>query len=75
MSVEHITKVSVLGRSSFVTRHGSSYALITVYETTAGAGKSSDILTIDLDPVRCVIDDPLVQYSYLLSYRPYIVTW
>ena len=45
VSVEHITKVSVLNESSFVT----------VYEATATAGTSSQILTIDLDSVSYII--------------------
>ena len=49
VSVEHITKISVLDRiqSSFVT----------VYEATATAGRSSEVLTIesDLDSVSYII--------------------
>ena len=45
VSVEHITEVSVLNGSSFAT----------VYEATATAGRSSEVLTIDLDSVSYII--------------------
>ena len=46
VSVEHITKVSVLDDS-----------FIAVHEATAKAGTSSKVLTIDLDSVCYIIGD------------------
>ena len=62
VSVEHITKVSVLNESSFVT----------VYETTAMAGMSSEVLTIDLDSVSYNIGG---QYIWNHCFRPCTVMW
>ena len=63
VSVEHITKVSVLdGSGSFVP----------VYEATAMAGTSSQVLTIDLDSVSCIIGG---QHVWSHRFRPYTVTW
>ena len=63
VSVEHITKVSVFNIN------GSSF--VTVYEATAMAGTSSQILTIDLDSVSYIIGG---QHVWNHCFRPYIVT-
>ena len=64
VSVEHITKISVLDRiqTSFVT----------VYEATATAGMSNEVLTIDLDSVSYIIGG---QHIWNHCFRPYTVTW
>ena len=62
VSVEHITEVSVLNGSSFVT----------VYEATATAGTSGEVLTIDLDSVSYIIGG---QHVWNHCFRPYTVTW